>query len=127
MDKQVGSEHVRQGPGTTSNSLAASTAMPDTYGLTTDGILERGESSGHGMERANGQVLWAYLAAKLASVCGVLSDFNLLHLLPQRGTIAGTVLANDADLLGSLGLQTTLVPLRYAFPRKEASRMLLVP
>lgn len=39
------------------------------------------------------------LAAEGAGVGSVLRDFHLLHLLPERGTISGTVLAGDADFL----------------------------
>jgi hypothetical protein len=44
------------------------------------------------------------LSAEVASVLGVLCDLNLLDLLTQSGTIAGTVLTGDADLLGALSL-----------------------
>lgn len=43
------------------------------------------------------------LAAEGADVAGVLGDFHLLDLLTERGTITGSVLAGDADLLGALG------------------------
>ena len=44
----------------------------------------------------------AYLAAEGAKVLAVLTDFNLLDLLPQTGTITSPVLANNAHLLGAL-------------------------
>lgn len=47
-----------------------------------------------------------HLAAEGAEVLGVLGHLNLLDLLPQRGTIAGAVLADDPDLLRALRLGT---------------------
>ena len=44
----------------------------------------------------------AYLAAEGTKVLAVLTDFNLLDLLPQTGTITSPVLANNAHLLGAL-------------------------
>ena len=57
---------VREGVGTTGDSLLARLAVPDTGRVTLDGVL----------------------AAEGAGVAGVLRDFNLLHLLTERGTIA---------------------------------------
>ena len=42
------------------------------------------------------------LSAEGAVVFAVLRDFHLLDSLPQAGTITGTVLSGDPDLLGSL-------------------------
>lgn len=44
------------------------------------------------------------LTAEGAGVFGVLGDFNLLDLLASSATVTGTVLADDSDLLGVLGL-----------------------
>ena len=50
------------------------------------------------------------LATERACVFSVLSNLHLLDGLPQTGTISGTVLSDNADLLGSFGLkQITLV------------------
>ena len=68
---------------TPSITLVAWLAVPDT-----------GSGSLHGS-----------LSAELADVLGVLRDFHLLHLLTQRGTITGSVLSDDSNLLSSLGLQ----------------------
>ncbi len=46
-----------------------------------------------------------HLAAEAAEVLGVLANFDLLDLLPQRSAIAGAVLADDPDLLSTLRLQ----------------------
>ena len=64
----------------TSNHLAAATALPDA-----------GRSATH-----------RRLAAERADVLGVLRDLSLLRDLTQRRTIAGAVLAHDANLLGPL-------------------------
>lgn len=56
---------VREGVGATGDSLVARLAVPDTGGVTLDRVL----------------------AAEGAGVAGVLRDFNLLHLLTERGTI----------------------------------------
>ena len=42
------------------------------------------------------------LSAEGAVVFTVLGDFHLLDSLPQAGTITGTILSGDPDLLGSL-------------------------
>jgi hypothetical protein len=62
---------VREGVGATGDSLLARLAVPDTGGVTLDGVL----------------------AAEGAEVAGVLRDFNLLHLLTERGTITGVLVS----------------------------------
>lgn len=56
---------LRDGPGTTGNSLVAPLALPDANSLALDGVL----------------------AAESADIAGVLSDFHLLDLLSERGTV----------------------------------------
>lgn len=56
---------VREGVGATGDSLVARLAVPDTGGVTLDGVL----------------------AAEGAGVTGVLRDFDLLHLLTEGGAI----------------------------------------
>lgn len=46
-----------------------------------------------------------HLAAEAACVFPVLGDFNLLDILTETGTISGSVLSANANLLGSLGLK----------------------
>lgn len=58
--------HLRNGPGTTGDSLVAALAIPDTDSSALDGVL----------------------AAKRADVSGVLCDFHLLHLLSERCTVS---------------------------------------
>lgn len=58
--------HIRDSVGTTSNSLLAGLAVPDTDGVTLDGDL----------------------SAECAGVLGVLCDFHLLHLLTERSTVS---------------------------------------
>lgn len=58
--------HVRDSVGTTSNSLLAGLAVPDTDGMTLDGDL----------------------SAECARVLGVLCDFHLLHLLTEGSTVS---------------------------------------
>jgi hypothetical protein len=41
------------------------------------------------------------LATEGASVLGALADFNFLHHFLEGSTLAGPVLADDADLLGA--------------------------
>jgi hypothetical protein len=62
---------VREGVGATGDSLLARLAVPDPGGVTLDGVL----------------------AAEGAEVAGVLRDFNLLHLLTERGTITGVLVS----------------------------------
>jgi hypothetical protein len=66
-----GEVDVREGVGATGDSLLARLAVPDTGGVTLDGVL----------------------AAEGAEVAGVLRDFNLLHLLTERGTITGVLVS----------------------------------
>ena len=56
---------VRENVGATGDSLLARLAVPDTGGVTLDGVL----------------------AAEGAGVAGVLRDFDLLHLLTEGGTV----------------------------------------
>ena len=51
------------------------------------------------------------LAAEVASVSSMLADFDLLDLLTQAGTITGTILSNNSNLLGSFTLQNKITPL----------------
>jgi len=60
-----GEVDIRENVGATGDSLLARLAVPDTGGVTLDGVL----------------------AAEGAEVAGVLRDFDLLHLLTERGTI----------------------------------------
>ena len=62
---------VREDVGTAGDSLLARLAVPDTGGVTLDGVL----------------------AAEGAGVAGVLRDFDLLHLLTEGGTIAGVLVS----------------------------------
>jgi hypothetical protein len=50
-------------------------------------------------------LLASHLAAELAEVLGVLADLHLLDLLTETRSIASSVLAHDANLLGALRLQ----------------------
>jgi hypothetical protein len=69
-------------PRASSNGLRARAACPDANSLALDRVL----------------------AAEGASVLGVLCDLHLTDLLSQRGTITSSVLADNANLLSSLGL-----------------------
>lgn len=88
---------LRDGVGSSSGGLAAGPAVPDTDGRALDSVL----------------------SAELAHVAGVLCDLDivmsacplcrelyresahlhLLDLLTERGTVTGTVLSGDANLL----------------------------
>jgi hypothetical protein len=91
---------LRDGVGSSSGGLPARSAGPDTNGSALDGVL----------------------SAELAHVAGVLCDLavtvsgyppfrvvfgyaylHLLDLLTERGTVTGTVLSGDSNLLGALG------------------------
>ena len=54
---------------------------------------------------ASGCPLHGSLSAEEADVLRVLGNFYLLHLLTERGTITGSVLSDDSNLLGALGLK----------------------
>lgn len=63
---QIEIRHLRHDVCTPSNSLLARLALPDSDGVALDCVL----------------------AAECADVSGVLCDFHLLHLLPQRSTVS---------------------------------------
>lgn len=64
--KQCSALNLRYSPSTTCNSLLARFAVPNSNGVTLDGVF----------------------AAKGADVTGVLGDLHLLDLLSERGTIS---------------------------------------
>lgn len=80
----VGSDRNRGGGGqrvsSTGNDFAASSAFPDSYAGSLDVVL----------------------TAKDATVGGVLGDFDLADQFSQSGTVTGTVLSGDTDLLSAL-------------------------
>merc|ERR1712054_561647 len=81
-DKRLRPQRSRgDGVGTTSDNALAALAVPDADSLAADGDL----------------------AAEGAGVLGVLSDFHLLHLLTQGGTVTGTIFTGNTDLLCALG------------------------
>ena len=45
------------------------------------------------------------LSTEIAEVLGVLRDLHLFDDLSQAGTVSGTILSDDPDFLGALGLQ----------------------
>ena len=61
--------------------------------------------AGSALPDANGAPPHRVLSAEHAGVRGMLRDLHLLHLLTQGGTITGSVLSDNADLLRSLGLE----------------------
>lgn len=67
--------------GSTGNGLVAGLALPDAHARSLHGLL----------------------ATETARVFGVLGHLNLLDLLSEGGTISGTVLSYDSDLLCTLG------------------------
>jgi hypothetical protein len=71
-----GRERVRS----SGNSLAAGFAVPDS----------------------NTGALHGILSTECAMVSGMLGDFNLSKKLTKRGTISGSILSCDSDLLGTL-------------------------
>lgn len=62
---------------------------------------------------ANSFPLHRILPAKFAEIFAMLTNLHLLNLLPQTGTITGTILSNDSSLLRTLGLhQRKMIQLR---------------
>lgn len=61
--------------------------------------------AGFAFPDADDRALHRKLAAEAAEVLGVLTNFNLLDLLPQTGAVARAVLADDSNLFGALRLQ----------------------
>jgi hypothetical protein len=83
-------QDVRDSVGTTSNSLVARLAVPDTDGMTLD----------------------VDLAAESASVLGVLCDFHLLDLLTQGSTVSARRKFPSA-IRSSIVVRTNHVVSRY--------------
>lgn len=72
--------NLPQGVSSSSNSLVARSAVPDTSGLTLDRVL----------------------SAEGAGVTSVLLGLHLSALSSQRRTVTNTVLSSDSDLLSAL-------------------------
>ena len=76
-------------------NIIRTNVVPYNYRKTTDLILNKKVLVRH-------LSLHLILSAEGAVVFTVLRDFHLLDSLPQAGTITGTVLPGDSNLLGSL-------------------------
>lgn len=46
----------------------------------------------------------SHLATEGAGILGMLANLNLLHHLPKRSSISGTIFTHNSNLLGALGL-----------------------
>ena len=57
--------------------------------------------SWHSPHLLSSSVAWCALTAEGACVLGMLRNFDLLDLLTKRRSVAGSVLADDSDLLGA--------------------------
>ena len=88
---------LRDGVSTTGGGLAAGLAVPDTDGLALDSVLaaELAHVAGVLCDLERGSTFRPSGAARV-QVC---THFHLLDLLTERGTVTGTVLSGDADLL----------------------------
>ena len=90
---------LRDGVSTTSGGLAAGAAVPDTDGLALDSVLAAELAHVAGVLCDLGR---ASISCPLhAADCLVCTHFHLLDLLTERGTVTGTVLSGDADLLSA--------------------------
>ena len=103
---------ILEDPGATSDDLLARTAVPDADSRALDAVLytettRRGATrcEPHDEREAGRAERDTDLAAEVAGVLGVLGHLHLLDLLTHGRTIASAVLADDADLLGALGLR----------------------
>lgn len=61
-----------------------------------------GAALGFALPDADRSALHGGLAAERADVACVLGDFHLLNLLTERGTVASTILTDNADLSRAL-------------------------
>jgi hypothetical protein len=86
---------VRGFPSSTSPGDSASTAVPDSDYITSDGCL----------------------STEVAEIARVLRDFELLNDLSQGGTISGSVLSGDAYFLGLLGHGLEKIKLKSLFKK----------
>ena len=91
--QQKQNKNLLQDVSTTSNGTTATATVPDPDSSPLDRVL----------------------TAEVADVTGMLGDLDLPHLLPEGGTIPGTVFTSDSDLLGSLGLRLVVVVVGVGF------------
>lgn len=91
---------LRDGVSTTSGGLAAGLAVPDTDGLALDSVLAAELAHVAGVLCDLGSVSTKSSLSRCGGV-QVCTHFHLLDLLTERGTVTGTVLSGDADLLSA--------------------------
>lgn len=96
---------LRDSPGTTSNGLVATLALPDSDRLPLDGVL----------------------AAEGADVAGVLGDFHLLHLLTQGGTISVVKPMCQQSIQNYLIVENIVVDLKMKCSQWRVRGAYLVP
>jgi hypothetical protein len=92
-------DRLRDGVSTTGGGLAAGAAVPDTDGLTLDSVLtaELAHVAGVLCDLGESSTLYPSGDARFL----VYTHFHLLDLLTERGTVTGTVLSGDANLLSA--------------------------
>jgi hypothetical protein len=87
---------LRDGVGSSSGGLPARSAVPDANSSALDGILSAE------LAHVAGVLCDLYILVSDGSLCKGsfgCAHLHLLDLLSERGTVTGTVLSGDADLL----------------------------
>jgi len=99
MRRLRGWVRLRDGVGSSSGGLAAGAAVPDSNGGALDGVLSAELAHVAGVLCNLINVRERGVLRVLRSLLSGNAHLHLLHLLTERGTITGTVLSCDADLL----------------------------
>ena len=86
----------RESVSTTGHGLLAAGAVPDTDRVTADGVTTA-ESAMHILALCR-KIPLLFVVSNVPGVTGVLSNFETLKLLTERGTVSDTVLSGNTDL-----------------------------
>jgi hypothetical protein len=93
---------LRDGVGSSGGGLAAGAAVPDTNGLTLHSVLTAELAHIAGVLCDLEAIVSGLSESVLRGTCSWASThFHLLDLLTERGTVTGTILSGDSDLLGA--------------------------
>lgn len=87
----------RESVSTTGHGLLAAGAVPDTDRVTTDGVTTA-ESATQILALCVAKDPLLVVVVDIPGVTGVLSNFETLKLLTERGTVSNTVLSGNTDL-----------------------------
>ena len=88
----------RESVSTTGHSLLVAGAVPDTDRVATDGVTTAESATQILALCVAKDPLLVVVVVDIPGVTGVLSNFETLKLLTERGTVSDTVLSGNTDL-----------------------------